>query len=131
MSSKPAPHASVPEEKRASEYLANERTFLAWIRTSIAIISVGFVITRVGPLTQHALTGEVRSAKSFGASFVMGIALMVLGAVLAVLAVSRYHVVNRAIDEGHVKADRGLVMLVTVLVVLFAIGMIVFMLATE
>ncbi len=48
-SSKPhRPHANVPEEKRATEYLANERTFLAWIRTSIAVISFGFVITRFG-----------------------------------------------------------------------------------
>jgi putative membrane protein len=45
--SKPPVHARVPEEKRATEYLANERTFLAWIRTSIAVISFGFLITRV------------------------------------------------------------------------------------
>jgi hypothetical protein len=38
----------LPEDKRASEYLANERTFLAWIRTSIAIISLGFVIAKFG-----------------------------------------------------------------------------------
>ena len=45
--SKPPAHARVPEEKRAAEYLANERTFLAWIRTSISVISFGFLITRV------------------------------------------------------------------------------------
>jgi uncharacterized membrane protein YidH (DUF202 family) len=28
---------ALPEERKATEYLANERTFLAWIRTSIAV----------------------------------------------------------------------------------------------
>ena len=37
---------AIAEEKRATEYLANERTFLAWIRTSIAIISLGFVVAK-------------------------------------------------------------------------------------
>jgi uncharacterized membrane protein YidH (DUF202 family) len=30
------------------EYLANERTFLAWLRTCIAIIGLGFVVARFG-----------------------------------------------------------------------------------
>ncbi|HQT34040.1 MAG: YidH family protein [Thiobacillus sp.] len=38
--------AMIGDEKRATEYLANERTFLAWIRTSIAIISLGFVVAK-------------------------------------------------------------------------------------
>jgi putative membrane protein len=41
-------HASIVETERASEYLANERTFLAWIRTSIAVVSLGFVLARFG-----------------------------------------------------------------------------------
>jgi uncharacterized membrane protein YidH (DUF202 family) len=36
----------LPEDKRATEYLANGGTFLAWIRTSIAVISLGFVIAK-------------------------------------------------------------------------------------
>ncbi|GEO26066.1 hypothetical protein AAC03nite_18510 [Alicyclobacillus acidoterrestris] len=33
------------EAKYVQQHLANERTFLAWIRTSIAIMGVGFVTT--------------------------------------------------------------------------------------
>src|SRR5437773_9934943 len=33
-------------DKIESEILANERTFLAWVRTSIAVMSLGFVIAR-------------------------------------------------------------------------------------
>ena len=57
--------------------------------------------------------------------------MMAFGAIGAVLAAWRYHKVNRAIDEGRVKPDRGLVILVTVLVVLLTTGMITFMLLNE
>ena len=41
-----AKETNMLEDKKATEYLANERTFLAWIRMSIAIISLGFVIAK-------------------------------------------------------------------------------------
>ncbi len=129
--SKPPQHATVPEEKRASEYLANERTFLAWIRTSIAVISLGFVIGRFAVWFRRMTPGNESKPEHVGASLMVGVAMMALGALLAILAVRRYYVVNRAIDEGRVKADRGLVILVTVLVVLLATGMIAFMLVTD
>jgi putative membrane protein len=124
-------HAAVPEEKRATEYLANERTFLAWIRTSIAVISLGFVIGRFAVWFRRMTPGNESKPEHIGASLMVGVAMMALGALLAILAVRRYWVVNRAIDEGRVKADRGLVILVTVLVVLLATGMIAFMLLTD
>ena len=125
----PPPRARVPEEKRATEYLANERTFLAWIRTSIAMLSMGFAITRLGGLWP-APTKALKINPST-TSFAMGTALMVLGALLAVLAVWRYHVVNRDIERGQVKPDRGLVLLVTVLVVLLSVGAILFIFLVE
>ena len=130
--SKPPTPARVPEEKRATEYLANERTFLAWIRTSISVISFGFLITRVPEWLRHATApGEQPGTGRISTSFVMGLGMMAFGAVGAVLAAWRYHNVNRAIAEGRVKPDRGLVILVTVLVVLLTTGMIIFMLLNE
>ena len=130
--SKPPVHARVPEEKRATEYLANERTFLAWIRTSIAVISFGFLITRVPEWIHRSIaSGEQPSTGRIRTSFVIGLAMMAFGAVGAILAAWRYHIVNRAIDEGRVKPDRGLIILVTVLVVLLTAGMITFMLLNE
>ena len=31
---------------RSQQYLANERTFLSWVRTSIAMIGLGFIISK-------------------------------------------------------------------------------------
>jgi putative membrane protein len=124
--------AQISEDKRATEYLANERTFLAWIRTSIAIVSLGFVVSKFGVwLRELAVRIDPKlQVHSTGFSLWMGVAMMALGALLSILAVWRYHVVNLAIERGEVKADRGLVIIVTVSVVLVAVGMIAYMFLT-
>lgn len=132
MKSKSSP-APIQPEKKATEYLANERTFLAWIRTSIAIISLGFVVTKFS-VWLHELALRIAPGtpiKETGASLPIGVTMMGLGAVLALLAAWRYHKVNLAIEQGQVKADRGLVILVTLMVLALAVAMIVYMLLTS
>ena len=126
------PPREVPVDKQATEYLANERTFLAWIRTSIAIISLGFVIAKfriwLEDLTKTRTGSPIPS--HVGESFQIGVGMMALGGLLTVLAAWRYHVVNRQIEQGNVTADRGLIVLVTILVVVLATVMIVTMIST-
>jgi len=121
--------ASVPREHHAAEFLANERTFLAWIRTSIAVVSLGFVVARFSVWLRQ-LTFQLHpgaQASHIGVSLPFGLAMMALGAIFAPLAAWRYHVVNKKIEEDQVTADRGLIVLITVLVALLAIGMIVYL----
>jgi putative membrane protein len=78
----------LPEDRKATEYLANERMFLAWIRTSIAVITLGFVIAKFGVwlreiATQLASQSPIRST---GMSLPMGVTMMALGGALAVIA---------------------------------------------
>lgn len=122
------PDAAIDETKRATEYLANERTFLAWIRTSIAVVSLGFVLARFSVwLREFAIQREPQlPVHRGGISLPIGIGMMTFGAVLSALAAWRYHVVNRNIEQGKVKADRGLVILVTIVIVLLSGAMIVF-----
>ena len=65
-----------------------------------------------------------------GTSLWMGVGMMLFGAVLALLALWRYHIVNLAIERGEVKADRGLILIVTIAVALLAVAMIIYMLLT-
>lgn len=124
--------AHIEETKRATEYLANERTFLAWIRTSVAIVSLGFVVAKFSLWLRELATQLAPQAQTYqaGASMPIGVTMMALGGGLAVLAAWRYHVVNRAIEHGNVSADRGLVILVTVMVALLCAAMIAYMLVT-
>src|SRR5437667_12282197 len=111
-------HATIDETKRATEYLANERTFLAWIRTSVAVVSLGFVISRFSVwLRELAVHREPQvQAHRAGISLPIGVAMMTLGSLLAVLAAWRCHVANLDIERGTVSADRGLVILICAMV---------------
>jgi inner membrane protein YidH len=120
--------ATIDETKRATEYLANERTFLAWIRTSVAVISLGFVLARFSVWLRE-LSAQ-RQVHRGGISLPIGVAMMILGGALTILAAWRYHVVNRNIEHGKVSADRGLVVLVAVMVTLLSGAMIAFALLT-
>ncbi len=95
--------------------MANERTFLAWVRTTIALISLGFVLARLGPwLTEIGTNAPHLITKAWP----VGIGLVVFGALLTLLAAWRYDAVNRAIEAGLVKTDRALVWSVTIAITL-------------
>jgi putative membrane protein len=125
-------HATIDETKRATEYLANERTFLVWIRTSVAVVSLGFVLARFSVwLREFAIQREPQlPVHRGGISLPIGVGMMIFGGLLSVLAAWRYHVVNRDIERGRVRADRGLVILVTVAIALLSGAMIAFALLT-
>jgi putative membrane protein len=124
------PPSAVSEDKLATEFLANERTFLAWIRTSIAVISLGFVVAKFGvwlrELAVH-FTAQPHTPRSENSLYI-GIAMMGFGGLLAILAARRYHVVNSAIETGKVSADRGLVFFVTAIVAALSVAMTVYLL---
>ena len=107
--------AELPDDKKATEHLANERTFLAWVRTSIAIMSLGFVVAKFG-LWMREIAGRMSEAPSnhgSGLSPFIGAGMIAFGGLLALLAAVRFHKVNRQIELGKVQADRGLVVLIT------------------
>lgn len=72
------------------DYLAEERTFLAWIRTGIALIGLGFLTARFGlfadgsGLTQHA------SSAQYALAFWFGMALILMGVAVNLLSARRY-----------------------------------------
>ena len=79
-------------DKKATDHLANERTFLAWVRTSITIMSLGFVVARFGlwleRLSQLAPGFDAnRQTHPSGWSLPIGVGLMLCGALLTVVAV--------------------------------------------
>ena len=115
-------HREIPSEHRASEHLANERTFLAWVRTTVALISLGFVLARLGPWLTETRTNAPRFISRI---WPVGIGLVIFGALLTLLAAWRYDAVNREIEAGRVKTDRALVWAVTVAITLVS-GVLIF-----
>jgi len=71
-----------------TDHAANERTYLAWIRTSIALIGLGFVIERFDIfLKSPVLVGTVSSGR-FAA--LTGLLLMLGGVLVLVVSTVRY-----------------------------------------
>src|SRR6202142_1006397 len=66
-----------------SDYLAAERTFLAWIRTGLALMGFGFVVARFGLFLRALQFGNpAMQAPAYGLSFWFGTALIVLGVIV-------------------------------------------------
>jgi putative membrane protein len=124
--SAPKKHREIPEEARSQEHLANERTFLSWVRTTIALVSLGFVIARLGLWLREAGVNVSKLSHSVSP---IGVGLMGFGALLTVLAAWRYDAVNRQIEAGQVSTDRALVWFVTLAVAVISIALIIYMIA--
>jgi putative membrane protein len=114
-----------------SDHAANERTYLAWVRTGIAITAFGFVIEKFNlfilTLASAALTEESRriqlAALTGRVGRYDGLALIAGGVALVVLATVRFLRITRFLDDGqsHTAADvRTELTLSAVLVLLIA-----------
>ncbi len=100
--------ASETREERESKrghnrrvHMANERTFLAWIRTSVAVMAFGFVVEKFSLFVKQMAyyVGKEASPPAPGYSSIIGILLVGLGMLMGVLAFIRYKKVERQIDE--------------------------------
>lgn len=74
---------------RFSDHAANERTYLAWVRTAIAIMAFGFVIERFDLFLAY-LSGSAKTLHRSHAAQFVGLALIVLSVVMMFTATVRY-----------------------------------------
>ena len=84
-----------------ADYLAAERTLLAWIRTGLALMGFGFVLARFALFLDrlHLLQSNLPQEHS-GFSLWSGTALIVVGVIVNVFAGWRYTQFFRALDQG-------------------------------
>ncbi|MGC7872998.1 YidH family protein [Desulfosporosinus sp. SYSU MS00001] len=108
-------------------HLANERTFLAWIRTSIAMMGFGFVVERFALFLKQMsyVLGQsnldVTFPPSHGYSTMIGISLVALGSLMSVLAYLKYRNVDLQIDTNTYQPSSFLNILLSISVL--AVGM--------
>jgi putative membrane protein len=90
-------------------YMAAERTFLAWIRTGIAFMGFGFVVARFGLfLREIALANNMTVAQpNKGFSMPVGIALIVAGILVNLIAAIQHHRYVKALDRGQFRQAYG------------------------
>jgi putative membrane protein len=83
---------------RTRDHLANERTFLAWVRTGIATIIFGFAIGRFSIALREFMHLEGRASETSGVTAWFGVISIVGGVLLVLAGLARYHKTRTQID---------------------------------
>lgn len=100
----------------ARDHLANERTYLAWVRTALAVIGFGIVIGKLVETDEFVVD-------------VTGLGLIGLGAAMLVYAVLRFERVASLLGEGRFAPARVGPLFLAVLGLVIAIGSVFLLLA--
>jgi putative membrane protein len=115
--------------ERYSDHAANERTFLAWVRTAIAIMAFGFLVQKFDLFLRIAgHTLGVRSSQS-GSQVVgttAGLLLIVLGGAMMGFAAVRFRKTSLAIDAAEIRRGPGTRLDLTLVAMLLILGGILF-----
>src|SRR2546423_9213703 len=90
---------NIGTSKKVTDHLANQRTFLAWIRTGLATITFGFVVERFGLLLRElGLKSSLTSSTSTHYSSIFGISLTLLGVITMLTPLINFLHIRRSID---------------------------------
>ena len=116
---------------RTRDHLANERTFLAWLRTAIAIVVFGFAIGRFSIALRQLTALQGHPLHKSGISVWMGAISIVLGVVLVVAGLLRYRKTRDRLDAGTFEPAGFVLDLVTILTVLFGMALAVYLIYIE
>lgn len=112
-----------PQVDRQREHQANERTFLAWLRTSIALIGFGLAIAQFNLVLRQlhtAVTQQVLRNPLFNSEN-LSISLVIVGIVVISLAAWRYNQVFWQIERSDYQPNRLMVWLITGVVTILGI----------
>jgi putative membrane protein len=118
--------AEQPTDRRAlpeaavRDHLANERTLLAWQRTALGVIAIGFLVDR------FALEGGGTTVTGS----VLGIAMVLLGAAVSVVGAYRFMRTEREIDTHTYRPALLAHLVLTSCIVVGAVALVLFLLST-
>lgn len=88
-------------DTKLREHLANERTFLAWVRTAVALIGLGFVIVKFALFLEEVsvLFQKQPTPEDQGFSAVIGIIIVAFGVAVTPFAFFQYKKVEKQINR--------------------------------
>ena len=117
--------------KNYSDHAANERTYLAWVRTSIAIMAFGFLIERFEIFIVYvgkAIEDEQHFQSSLSAELV-GLGLFLVGLLIMVTVTWRFFMHKEAIESDEVISYdvKRTNILLSALIILIAVFLLFYM----
>ena len=108
---------------RLRDHLANERTYLAWMRTAVAMMGFGVVIVRLRYLLPPHLPRT-------GQGWQLGLLFALVGLLTVFLSTVHYFDIRRAIDEDTYEPNRWWVLVFSFFVMLIGSGVLYFLFTT-
>jgi putative membrane protein len=130
----------------AQQYLANERTFLSWLRTSIALIGLGFVVARFGlflrefqlVVIQRGVEAAASSSNNViqqlpehSFSSILGVLMIALGVALIFYSLKSYRDGNKEIESGVYVPKKSVVYTGAILLAIFGGATILYLLTVS
>jgi putative membrane protein len=116
---------------RARDHLANERTFLAWVRTGAAIVVFGFAIGRFAIAMRQLTALQGHEIRTAGLSVWMGASSIVAGVILVVAGLVRYRKTRVQLDSGTFEPAGFVLDLITIVIVVFGFVLAGYLIYTE
>ena len=125
------PDTSENKKASAADHLANERTFLAWTRTGIALMGLGFVIVKFALFIRqmaYVLGDKNPVPPGKGYSQVIGVCLVAFGAIISFLAFLRYRHIEKQLNANEFYPSQWLMVLLTFAIVAGSILLVLYLL---
>ncbi|MBU6418699.1 MAG: DUF202 domain-containing protein [Proteobacteria bacterium] len=94
--------------ERYSDHAANERTFLAWVRTAVTVMAFGFLVEKFDLFLEIASSSLTKHKFSAGGQVVgdiAGLSLILLGGIMMIVAGLRYRKVRQNIQSPELEQD--------------------------
>ena len=117
--------------KRFTDHSANERTYLAWIRTSIAIMAFGFLIERFDIFISFIgkSIGDEQNFQSSLSVELVGLSLFLVGILIVIVATIRFFTQKESIDSEETipYSIKQTNILLSILIILIAIFLFLYM----
>ena len=114
------------DSNRARDHLANERTFLAWLRTGLALVVFGFAIGRFAiAIRQFMQLQQLKGhfVQTAGLSGWIGAIAILAGVAVIFTGLHRYRRTRDQIEMGNFKPAGFVIDIVGVLVGLFGLAL--------
>ena len=108
---------------RARDHLANERTFLAWVRTGVAVVVFGFAIGRFAVAIRELFQLQGHAPRTAGLSVWFGIVAIVTGVILVFAGLNRYRRTRAQRDSGSFEPAGFVIDLVAIFTVVFGLAL--------
>ena len=108
-----------------TDHAANERTYLSWVRTALAVMAFGFLVEKFDlflEVASRSLGGQMPTVRHQAVGDGAGLLLILLGGSMMVMATIRYRQVGRAIDAPEPQPARGARLDMAMVGMLLALG---------